>query len=91
MAVNTVVNGIKVERCREVVTALEWMWGCRVELGQEIISTGRVPSFPPKGAVGCVLELEEPYTDVRTSDVIIAVFDGIRYRMKVKDFELLEK
>ena len=81
--------GIKVEEYCDVVLALEWSWGRCVELGDHVVSTGRLSWGPPRGVLGRVTELEEPDSDGLTGDVIITVFDGIRYRMKVEDFEPL--
>ena len=85
----SMTTGIKVEEYSGVVMALEWSWGRRVELGDRIVSLGRLPGLPPQGALGRVSGLEGPDSGGHTGDVIIAVFDNVRYRMKVEDFEPL--
>ena len=58
-------------------------------LRDRIVSLGRLPGMPRQGALGRVSELEVPDSGGHTGDIIITVFDGVRYRMKIEDFDSL--
>lgn len=59
--------------------------GRKVNLGQKVFSNGRMSI--PNGTVGIIVEINEPYTDGRTSNILEVWFEGYRepYSMKTKD------
>lgn len=61
--------------------------GLEVKLGQRVYSNGGFG--PSKGTLGIVVEIETPYENGRTADVIAAHFEGdsVSTHMKFKDLD----
>ncbi|OQA03974.1 MAG: hypothetical protein BWY68_00575 [bacterium ADurb.Bin400] len=75
-----------VEQGGRHITELRSTCGREVQLGDIVVSAGRVHYLPPRGTRGVVFEIIEPHTAGYTSDVIgVRWTDGTRSHVKFKD------
>lgn len=76
-----VLGNYIIEKEGENVKAIIAPWGRRIEVGQRVISSGRIVA---KGMGGIVIKLYIPFQGYRTSDVIKVLFDGENFPRSVK-------
>ena len=59
--------------------------GQTFDLGQTVVANGRFAAL--MGTVGTLIEIQRPWTDGRTSDFLVVLFDGhkVPSHMKPKD------
>ncbi len=61
----------------------------RVQIGQKVISNGRMLCFAEKGLMGIVTDIKEPDAAGRTDNVIDVWFEGniVAHAMQFKDLQ----
>lgn len=65
-----------------IATNLGYLGG-KISVGDTVVSNGRF--FVPKGTYGEVININEPYTFGKSTNILSCNFNGKRYEMKHKD------
>lgn len=82
-------GGFKIELSpfKKVILSCTSTGGHKIELNDRVSSNGRV--FCPKGALGQVIEIDEPFKDLTTDHVFLVYFEehGRSYHMGFQDLE----
>ncbi len=81
-----VFGGSVLEAEGKNIKAIISLWGRMIEVGQRVISNGRVY---PDGLGGMVVKIHQPYEGGKTSDVIEVLFDGDDYPISLKFKDLV--
>ncbi|MCX6752960.1 MAG: hypothetical protein NTW62_01265 [Candidatus Nomurabacteria bacterium] len=79
---------IEITPIKKIILSITSTGGNILKLNDIVVSNGRVAV--PKGTKGRVVEIDEPFKDGSTDNVIFCEFeDGTSYDMKFKDLEFM--